>query len=454
MAENTPTKRGQFRIWMDRIVIFGPAILLTVAAFTLAYLFVKPAPPRHILMATGSKDGAYYYYGRIYRDLMAQEGIDVTLVETAGSTANIDLLNRGAADVAFVQGGTRDDDGNTKLRSLASLYYEPVWVFVRKTSLPPIVRLADLKGRRVAVDAEGSGTRMIALQLLADIGLEGGAVQTSPLGGDAAATALRAGSVDAAFFVTGANVPVVRDLFSARDIRLLAIDRAAAFHLQHRFLSLLTLPEGAINLATDEPPARTVLLAGAANLVVSEDFHPALAELLLIEARKIHGDAGVFEEAGEFPSRKYLEYSIADTAQRYFDSGPSLLQRYLPFWAANLVDRLKIMLLPLIALAYPLFRVIPPTYNWHMRSRVNRWYKELQLIEFNLEAGATRDELRSRLIEIEALERKVRRLTVPVAYGDSLYSLREHIYTLRDELRDALDQPSTSPLERKTARSE
>jgi TRAP transporter TAXI family solute receptor len=452
MADNTPTKRGRLRIWLDRIVIFGPAIVLTVAAFTLAYLFVKPAPPRHIVMATGSKDGAYYYYGRLYHDLMAQEGIDVTLVETAGSTANIDLLNHGAADVAFVQGGTRDDDGNTPLRSLASLYYEPVWVFVRK-SRPPIARLADLKGKRVAIDAEGSGTRLVALQLLADIGLDGGAVQISPLGGTAAATALREGGLDAAFFITGANTPVVRDLFAARDIRLLAIDRPAAFHLQHRFLSLLTLPEGAMNLATDAPPARTILLAGTANLVVSEDFHPALAELLLIEARKIHGYVGVFEEAGEFPSRKYLEYPIADTAERFFDSGPSFLQRYLPFWAANLIDRLKIMLLPLIALAYPLFRVIPPTYNWHMRSRVDRWYKELQAIEYNVDAGATRDELRHRLEEIEALEQKVRRLTVPVAYGGSLYSLREHINTLHDELR-ALDQSSTSPVETKTASSE
>ena len=452
MADNTPTKRGRLRIWMDRIVIFGPAILLTVAAFTLAYLFVKPAPPHHIVMATGSKDGAYYYYGQIYRELMAQEGIDVTLVETAGSTANIDLLNRGAADVAFVQGGTRDDDdGNTKLRSLASLYYEPAWVFVRK-SLPPITRLADLKGKRVAVDAEGSGTRLVALQLLADIGLDDRAVHISPLGGNAAATALREGGLDAAFFITGANTPVVRDLFAARDIRLLPIDRPAAFHLQHRFLSLLTLPEGAMNLATDVPPARTILLAGTANLVVSEDFHPALAELFLIEARKIHGDAGVFEEAGEFPTRKYLEYPIADTAQRFFDSGPSLLQRYLPFWAANLIDRLKIMLLPLIALAYPLFKIIPPTYNWHMRSRVDRWYKELQAIEYNFDAGATRDELRRRLEEIEALEHKVRRLTVPVAYGGSLYSLREHINTLHDELR-ALDQSSTSPVETKTASS-
>jgi len=432
MAENTPRTFGRIRIWLERIGIFGPAVLLTAAAFIVAYHFVQPAPPRHIVMAAGAKDGVYYYYGRIYRDLMAQEGIEVTLLETAGSMANIDLLSRGRADVAFVQGGMRNDDGRTALRSLASLYFEPIWIFVRKSL--KIARLADLRGHRVAIDRDGSGTRVMALQLFADIGLDGAAVQLSPLGGSEAAAALREGKVDAAFFITGATAPVVQELFTARDLRLLAIDRAAAYRLQHRFLSLLTLPEGAINLAADLPPADTVLLAPAANLVVREDFHPALAELLLIEAGRIHGYSGVFEEAGEFPSRKHLDYPLDAAAQRFFDSGPSLLQRYLPFWAANLIDRLKIMLLPLVALVYPLFRIIPPTYDWRMRSRIDRWYRELQSIEHAVEGGATGDELRRSLARLEDLERKVRHLTMPDSYGNPLYDLRGHIAMLREEL--------------------
>lgn len=438
MAGDTRAMRGRLRIWMDRIGVFGPAILLIAIAFAVAYHFVQPAPPRHIVMATGSKDGVYYYYGRIYRDLMAKEGIDVTLLETAGSIANIALLDRGEADVAFVQGGTRSDDGTTELRALASLYFEPIWLFVRKTL--PIKRLADLRGRRVAIDGDGSGTRGVALQLLADNRLDGSAVQVSPLGGADAAAALRDGGLDAAFFISAANASYVRDLLAAPGIRLLAIDRAPAYRLQHRYLSLLTLPEGGIDLATDVPPADTALLAPAASLVVGADFHPALAELLLLEARKIHGYPGTFEEAGEFPSRKYLEYPIADTAQRFFDSGPSLLQRYLPFWAANLVDRLKIMLLPLVALAYPLVKIIPPTYNWRMRSRIDRWYRELQSIERNLEAGATAEELRRRLAELDALEDKVRHLTMPVAFGNPLYSLRLHISLLRDQLQGAIER--------------
>lgn len=439
MANDAPVKQGQLRIWLSRVAVFGPAVLLTIAAFVVAYHFVQPAPPRQIVMATGAEDGVYYYYGRAYRDLMAQEGITVTLLKTAGSAENIDLLDQGKADVAFVQGGTRSDDGQTALRSLASLYFEPIWIFVRKDV--PATRLADLRGRRVAVDSEGSGTRKTALLLLSDIGLDATNLKLSPLGGTEAAAALQQGTLDAAFFIIGGNAPVIESLFSAQNVRLFAIDRAAAYRQQHRFLSLLTLPEGAMNLATDQPPADTVLLAPAANLVVHKDFHPALAELLLIEARKIHGYAGVFEEVGEFPSLKYLEYPPADAAQRFFESGPSFLQRYLPFWAANLVDRLKIMLVPLIALAYPLFRLIPPTYDSLMRSRIDRWYKDLQAIQSSVEAGGSDEEMRRRLEELETLQHKVRRLTMPVSYGNPLYSLQQHIAMLREEISASLDQP-------------
>ncbi|HEV2551562.1 MAG TPA: TAXI family TRAP transporter solute-binding subunit [Stellaceae bacterium] len=438
MAGEVPWWQGYFRIWIERIGVVAPAVVLTTAAFAVAYHFVQPAPPGHFVMATGAADGVYSYYGRIYRDLMAREGIEVTLVETAGSIDNIDLLNRGKADVAFVQGGTRNDEGDTKLRSLASLYFEPIWLFVRKDL--PAARLAELRGRRVAVGAEGSGTRALALQLLGDIGLNDTSTRISPLGGSEAMAALREERLDAAFLIGPGNSALVRGFFAAPEIRLLPVDHTGAFRLQHRFLSLLTLPEGAIDFPADLPPADTVLLAPAANLVMREDFHPALAELLLIQARQIHSYAGIFEEAGEFPSRKFLDYPIAEPAGRFFDSGPSFLQRFLPFWAANLIDRLKIMLLPLIALAYPFIKVIPPTYNWRMQSRINRWYKELQAIERNLLAGATPEELRQQLARVEAIEQKVRRITMPVAYGNPLYSLRGHISMLRDELRSAVER--------------
>jgi TRAP transporter TAXI family solute receptor len=428
----------RFHTWRARLAVFGPAIVIALAALVITYHFVQPAPPKHIVMAAGNDSGVYYWYARAYRDRFARDGIDVQLQVTRGSLDNIRMLEDGRADVGFVQSGTSGDIDAPHLRSLASLYFEPVWLFARDDLA--LKRLGDLRGRRVAVDQEGSGTRPVALQLLADNGLGQQDVEAQPVGGADAARALREGKLDAAFFVMAARAEGVHDLLTAPGIRLFSIDRTAAYGLQHRFLSRLVLPEGAIDLPADLPPADTVLLASTANLVVREDFHPALAELFLRAAKDLHGEPGLFEEAGQFPSRKYLEFPLSDAARRYFESGPSFLQRYLPFWAANLIDRLKILLLPLITLIYPIFKIIPPTYDWRMRSRINRWYKELQAVEASVEQRPLREELTRRLSELDRIERSVQRLAMPVSYNNLLYTLRLHIAMLRAELREAAAQ--------------
>jgi uncharacterized protein len=428
------------RTWRERARIFGPASLLSLLALVVTYHFVQPAPPHHIIFATGQEGGAYYLFGLRYQDLLAREGIDVTVRPTSGSVENIDLLKKGKADVAFVQGGTGASADAPGLRSLASLYYEPIWIMVRKHT--GIDRLADLKGRRIGIDQEGSGTRAAALLLLADNGIDPRTANLLPIGGEQAASALRAGELDAAFFVISPRAPIVREALAIPEVRLLSIRRAPAYALQHHFLTVLTLPEGAMDLRANRPPRETALLAPATTLVAGENFHPALAELLLSLARQIHSEPGLFEQAGDFPSPKFLDFPISDAAKRFFNSGPPLLQRYLPFWAADLIDRLKIILLPLITLVYPLFKLVPPTYDWRMRSRINRWYKDLQAIEEEIETRDPNADIAPKLDELDRLEANVGRLSVPLGYANPLYTLRSHIALLRDELRQGR-QPTT-----------
>jgi uncharacterized protein len=438
MARGSSLEVHAGRTWRERIAVVGPAIIIMIAGLVVAYQFVKPAPPRHIILATGPKQGAYEYYGGLYRDRLQREGISVSTESTRGSIENIELLRDHRADVAFVQGGAGKDIEAPHLRSLASLYFEPVWIFVRKEA--SIGRLFELRGRHVAIDSEGSGTRAVVLQLLADNRIGSGDFVASSLGGSSAAQALLEGKVDAASFVIAARASVIQDLLAAPNVALLGVNRAAAYRLRHHFLSVVTLPEGAADLAADLPPSDVTLLATGANLVVRDDFHPALAELMLRVAKEVHSEAGLFEETGEFPSRKYLEYPISGEAKRFFEAGPSLLQRYLPFWAANLIDRLKIMLLPLITLVYPLFKLIPPTYDWRMKSRINRWYKDLQAIEQGIERQPTAEELTRCLAELDRIESIVQRLSMPVSYANPLYTLRLHIALLRGELREAAEQ--------------
>ena len=433
MAEHTASKP----IWAYLKLFFGPAVLLTLLSFWVAYQFVDPAPPSELTIATGSESGAYYHVAQRYRDILARDDVTLHIRTTAGSTQNLSLLEaqEPTVEVAFVQGGIGDAEANPELVSLASLYFEPLWVFFQQH--PSIVGLADLGQKRIAVGAQGSGTRPIALQLLQDNGIGDEQAELLPLGGQEAVDALVAGEVDAVFLVASPQSEAVQTLLTAEDIGLLNFRRADAYSRFHPYVSSVRLPEGAINLEANIPPQDVMLLAPTANLVANPTLHPALQDLLLFAAEEVHGRGGLFEERGQFPSSKYLDFPLSKEAARYFESGRPFLLRYLPFWAASLVDRLKVMLLPLVALLIPLGRLLPPIYRWQVRSRIYRWYKELLVINPKLQESLADAQCERYLQELERIEDEVAKLSVPLSYAQELYNLRVHIQLVRDQVQRA-----------------
>lgn len=436
--------------------IYGAALVLVIFAFWLAFQFVEPAPPRQISIATGNPDNAYYNFALKYRHYLQQQGIELEVLKTAGSVENLDMLRSGRADIAFVQGGTQPlaaqrasestdsqdsaaldpvtvpPEISTDLHSLASLYYEPLWVFTRKEL--DIKELLELRDKRLLVGAEGSGTRPVALTLLADNDINENNTELLGTSVPEALQALRSNDADALFLVSSADSSLIQTLLRDDSLQLMDFNRAEGYQRLHPFLSQVVLPAGVIDMAAQLPAQPVDLVAPAATLVVREDFHPALAVLMLQAATRIHSTAGLFEEAEEFPSGSYLNYPLLDDAQRFLDSGPPFLQRYLPFWAANLVDRLMVMLVPLITLLIPLSKILPPTYSWRIRSRIYRWYDQLRDLDFRAESISSEANAQALLEELEKVEKEVMQVTVPKSYADNQYNLRLHIRLIRDRI--------------------
>ena len=414
-----------------QIRIYAPAVLLVVLAFVVAFQFIKPAPPDRVVMATGNPQGAYHRFASSYAEHLAAEGIELELINTAGSVENIDLLRQGLVDVAMLQGGIPDTREGAELHSLGSLYYEPLWLFARAGL--DLDRLPALAGKRVAIGPEGSGTQALVQRLLQDNGLDAGAAGFVSLADGEAVEALLEGRVDAVFLVSSAQGELVSRLLRADGITLASFERAAAYARRYRFLTSLQLPEGAVDLQRNIPPRTVQLLAPAANLVVDAEVHPAVIDLLLQAAEAVHADGDWFEAPGEFPQAGLLAYPLASEAKRFYKHGPPLLQRFLPFWAASLIDRLKVMLLPLLLMLLPLLKVMPPIYTWRMRARVYRWYDELEHVDSQLASGEAidRDALAAELDRIEA---DVREVKVPLSFAHQLYHLRQHIALVRLDL--------------------
>jgi hypothetical protein len=333
---------------------------------------------------------------------------------------------------ALVQAGVAAGTALDELRSLGAVYYEPLWIFYRGKR--ELTRLHELAPLRVAVGTEGSGTRALALELLQAIGADTARANFQPLGGAQAAAALRSGQLDAAFVVGAPDAAVVQDLLHAEGIRLLSLDNAEAYARRFPYLTALTLPSGVLDLRAQIPPRNVTLLATTALLVVRADFHPALAFLLLNAASEVHSRPGLLNRQGEFPSARASEFELSPDAARYLRDGPPFLRRYLPFWLANLIERMLVLLVPLFAVLVPVFKFLPSLLQWRIKRRVFRWYGEVRYLEEELALDPAPAHAPAMLERLDEIERGVARTSVPNAYSDYVYNLRTHLDVVRNRI--------------------
>jgi TRAP transporter TAXI family solute receptor len=418
------------RSYKDLLITFGPACALALVGFWVAYQFVSPPPPKKITITTGAETGTYFKIAQQYRTELAKEGIDLEVISSSGSGENISRLTKNESDLAFIQGGTGK---NETLSSLGSLYYEPLWIFIRKEVKAQ--KLTDLSGLRIANGPEGSGTKILTTQLLERNQISNQSAQFLTLSAVDAAKALINSEIDVAMMVASSDSESVKQLLQSEKIKLLDLRRTEAYARLLPYLSNITLAEGIIDLKNNIPPQSVSLLAPSANLVVQEDFNPALTILLLRAAKKIHSKSSIFAASGKFPSSQFTAYPISEVAERFHSVGPPFLMRFLPFWPAVFIDRMIVMLVPLLALLLPLGKIMPPLYRWRIRSKIYRWYKELQEVDDEVHGEqVSTTELEKLNNELTKIENEVNKVKTPLSYADQVYNLLLHIDLVRKKL--------------------
>jgi uncharacterized protein len=428
--------------FVEFIKVWGLLTLIVVVGFAITYQYVGAPPPKLVRIATGAKNGAYYAFAQKYASLLASDGISLEIVSTAGSVENLELLKKGEVSLALVQGGSATDDDKERLQSLGSLFLEPAWVFTRKQKA--IKRLLELKGNRVAVGAAGSGTYLLAMQLLSATGVAESNATLIRADAAQAVRSLSQGKIDAAFFVASPEAPIIHSLLQQASIELLNFDRAPAYSHLFPFLTPVTLSEGVLNLERNIPPRDTTLVAVSANLAARRDLNDGLIPALLQAITRVHQIGGVLEHKRQFPSIDFVDLPLNEDARRYITNGPSLLFRWLPYGTAVLLDRLKILVLPLLALLIPLFRIAPPLYQWRVRSKIFRWYAMVREFDSMIQKETIADP-ESVIHRLKQLEREVASVSVPLSYTGELYHLRLHIGFLQEKLERLKGQSSRHP---------
>lgn len=429
----TRIKAFDFEALTDRELyfVFGIAFALLIAIAVLAFRFIEPPPPKVVKITTGSETGAYFAYGKQYAKALEKHGIRLEVLTSQGSVQNLERLRDKSAGIhaGFIQSGAageRAEDDEPGIESLASVAYEPVWVFHRGDK--PLGRLPELAGRRVAIGAEGSGVRLVADALLKAAGIDASRATLEPLGPAAATPALREGKIDAAIVIAAFTAPIVQSALAA-GLQVMNFEEAEAYSRHFPWLQRVTLPKGAANLAKNEPPQDITLLANTTSLVVRSDIHPAIAYLLMDVATAAHGKSGLFNGLKEFPSIKSLDFPQSEESKRYLASGRPFLQRYLPFWLANLVERLSVSLVPMLLILIPLLKAIPGFIHWREASHLARIYDEIKHFEHHVNEGKVPPEAIGP--RIEAFESKLDHVHLNSPYLGHFYDMKGHLDMLK-----------------------
>jgi len=419
---------------------FATAVgIVGIVSLILIYLF--PAPPSKVTMATAFKGSSFEYYGRQYREIFARSNVDLELLPTSGAAENMKLLQdpRSGVDFSLMVSGVSDGKHAPGLLSLGTVYNNPYWIFY--SSNEPFDRLSQLMGKRIAVGPEGSGTRSSAVQILGKGGVNSETATFLPFAGTAAVEAINDGKVDAIWILGAPDATAVKSLLQNPKVRIMSFPTAEAFTRIFPDLARMVLPQGVIDIYRNIPPNDVQLIGSTTRVLVRGDLHPEIVQLLLQTMVEVHGGSNIFQRVGEFPNGTDVEYPVAPAAIDFYKNGPSFMQRHLPLWLSVHAQRAIAVLVTAIALGLPMFRFLPTAYNWLTRRRLFHWYAQLKALEASFNDSLTDKHLAEKQAEIERIEEAVSHISFPLTFSDQLYQLRSHIDIVRRKITSHVNAP-------------
>jgi TRAP-type uncharacterized transport system substrate-binding protein len=424
--------------WLSLLKEIWPLVALLLAGLLVLLWFAKPAPPTKVLMATGA-GGSYRVLGEKYQAYFKAKGIHLQLIETHGSLENLQHLidRKDPIQAAFVQGGTTLADQNvTGVLSLGSVDYEPVWIFYRAKAFDEKQKILDrdIIKLKMGVGPMGSGTHLQAMNILKLNGLSVDSPNLKSISNTEGVAALEKGELDALILVDGYDSPNVQRLILNPNIQLANFKRADAYTRLMTYFEELTIPMGGFDLEKNIPAQAVELISTTTNLLIDDRLHPAIQLLFLEAAKDINGVKTYFAKAGEFPAYRNNEVPLSEEARYFYQKGTPALMKYLPFWMAEFIERMFLLLVPFAAFAYPIIKSIP-NYRVNLaRKQINSIYKELEKFEQATIENFDPNKRQEYIEVLNEMERRVVESKAAKLVTADCYTLRNNIEFIRNAL--------------------
>ncbi len=419
---------------LQRLLLVALPAAAVLAIFYVVYSLVDPLPPRRLVIGAGIAGSGYDNFARRYARVLARDGIDLEIRNTAGAVENLDLLRDPASKVqaALTTVGFARPDDSDHLASLGGVFDAPIFVFYK--SAERVTQFAQLRGKRLAIGTAGTSVRPLILQVLKAGGAAEAPTRFVDMDYDRAIDALIAGEIDVAIFPSQLDTGLFRRALTAPDVRLMNVAQAAAIAKTVPGIKHVVLWQGLIDLTHDIPDADVNLLASGNSLLVRKDLHPALQYLLLEAIREVHSAPGPFNRLGEFPAEQPNDLPLSLTAQSFYRSGPTFWQRYTSFWLTSLLDRILFFVVPVVAALIPVIGFTSRLYRWLAVRRIVRLHRALGGLERELAQSEDKAQLAQHQARLSEIESVVRTLKVAPPFEVDLHRLRIHLRMVQDHI--------------------
>ncbi len=410
-------------------------VVAIALAVGLALYYVSPFPPSTIRVASGQPNSTLEKIAARYGEYFAAHGVNVEFFTTRGAAENLQALREGKVDVAFSQGGlplSRDE----AIVSLGSIGYQPLWFFHRGERFTGEDFVTFLEGKRISIALPGSGTRPVVDALfgvLPEAAVNRIRKYEMPAG--ESIDALLAGEIDGMFLLAGIESGNAQRLLRRSHVHLLDFPVAEALTRHLEYTEVVTLPKGGLEVTPPRPEADVHMIATTTTILARESLHPALQYLFMRASTELYQSEDVFfERAGGFPAFTEKHIPRSEVAQRYTTHGAPMLEDYAPYWVASFFDTAWVGILALIAVLYPLLRMVP-SYRKTMFD-IGASFKYDQIFTV-----ARESETVGSIRELDALEQTHRQLTqeveetwVPKGCNQSYYFLVGSLELAREKL--------------------
>ena len=414
----------------------APSAAIVLAVLYVAYRWIDPLPPRHLVIAAGPVASAYDNFARRYARILARDGVVLDIRNSAGAVKDLDLLREASSGVQAgltTFGVTQPTDAGI-FYSLGEIFDAVIFVFYRSTE--PVTQFAQFRGKRLSIGMPGTALRSLISRVLKATDAFDASTRLVDLENAGAIEALIAGEIDLAIFPSELDGSLLRRALSISGIRLMNVAQAEAIAKAVPGLKHVVLWRGLISLSHDIPDSNIDLLALRNSVLVRKDLHPALQYLLLEAMREVHSVPGPFSHLGEFPAEQPSDLPLSPTAEAFYRSGPTFWQRYASFWLASLLSRIVFFVIPFVAMLIPLIGAAPRVYRWLYVRRIDQLHRALGKLERHLAENPDRSSCNDYRVRISEIESAVRLLKVARPFEVDLQRLRIHLRMVQEMLAE------------------